>query len=38
MKSSPQIVNAQDGYSWDENYVMYTPGEYGEWILRVRKD
>ena len=32
------IVDAPDGYSWDEDYEMYTPREYGEWVLRVRKD
>lgn len=32
------IVDAPDGYSWDEDYGMYTPREYGEWVLRVRKD
>ena len=32
------IVDAPDGYSWDEEYEMYMPGEYGEWVLRVRKD
>ena len=34
-----QIVELPDGYSWDEEYGMYTsPDEYGEWVLRVRKD
>ena len=33
-----QIVDAPDGYSWDESYDMYTTREYGEWVLRVRKD
>ena len=32
------IVDVPDGYSWDENYEMYTAREYGEWVLRVRKD
>ena len=32
------IVDAPDGYSWDEDYEMYTAREYGEWVLRVRKD
>ena len=32
------IVDAPDGYSWDEDYELYTPREYGEWVLRVRKD
>ena len=33
-----QIIDVPDGYSWDEDYDMYTPREYGEWILRIRKD
>ena len=33
-----QIIDAPDGYSWDEGYEMYTTSEYGEWILRIRKD
>ena len=33
-----QIVDAPEGYSWDESYEMYTTEEYGEWVLRVRKD
>ena len=32
------IVDAPEGYSWDEDFEMYTPKEYCEWILRVRKD
>ena len=32
------IIDAPEGYSWDENFEMYTTREYGEWILRVRKD
>ena len=32
------IVDVPEGYSWDEEYEMYTPREYGEWVLRVRKD
>ena len=24
--------------SWDKSYDMYTTREYGEWVLRVRKD
>ncbi len=32
------IVDAPEGYSWDEDYEMYTAREYGEWVLRVRKD
>ena len=33
-----QIVDVPEGYSWDESYDMYTTREYGEWVLRVRKD
>ena len=33
-----QIVDVPDGYSWDESFEMYTTREYGEWVLRVRKD
>ena len=33
-----QIVDAPDGYSWDESFDMYTTEEYGEWVLRIRKD
>ena len=33
-----QIIDAPDGYSWDEDYEMYTAREYGEWVLRIRKD
>ena len=33
-----QIIDAPDGYSWDENYEMYTTREYGEWVLRIRKN
>ena len=33
-----QIVEVPDGYSWDEEQEMYTAAEYGEWVLRVRKD
>lgn len=33
-----QIIDVPDGYSWDEEYEMYTPREYGEWVLRIRKD
>ena len=32
------VVDVPDGYSWDEEYEMYTPREYGEWVLRIRKD
>ena len=33
-----QIADLPDGYSWDEEYGMYTTREYGEWVLRVRKN
>ena len=33
-----QIIEVPDGYSWDESYDMYTTQEYGEWVLRVKKD
>ena len=33
-----QIIDVPEGYSWDEEYEMYTPREYGEWVLHVRKD
>ena len=33
-----QIIDVPEGYSWDEDYEMYTTREYGEWVLRVRKD
>ena len=33
-----QIVEVPDGYSWDESFDMYTTQEYGEWVLRIRKD
>lgn len=33
-----QIIDVPDGYSWDEDYEMYTPRKYGEWVLHVRKD
>ena len=33
-----QIIDAPEGYSWDEDYEMYTTREYSEWVLRVRKD
>ena len=32
------IIDVPEGYSWDEEYEMYTPREYGEWVLHVRKD
>jgi peroxiredoxin len=33
-----QIVEVPDGYSWDESFDMYTTQEYGEWVLRIKKD
>jgi peroxiredoxin len=33
-----QIVEVPDGYSWDESFDMYTTPEYGEWVLRMKKD
>ena len=33
-----QIVEVPDGYSWDESFDMYTTPEYGEWVLRVKRD
>ncbi|MCR5566323.1 MAG: TlpA family protein disulfide reductase [Clostridiales bacterium] len=32
------IVDAPDGYGYDEDYEMYTARVYGEWVLRVRKE
>jgi len=33
-----QIIDVPEGYSYDENYDMYTTPVYGEWTLRIRKD
>lgn len=33
-----EIVDVPDGYSYDEEFEIYTPREYGEWVLRIRKD
>lgn len=33
-----QIVDVPEGYSYDESFDMYTTAEYGEWVLRVKKD
>ena len=33
-----QVIDLPDGYSLDGDFDMYTPREYGEWILRIRKD
>ena len=32
-----QIVDVPDGYSYDENFEMYTTPEYSEWVLQVKK-
>lgn len=33
-----QIVDVPAVYSWDESYELYTTREYGEWVLRIRKN
>jgi len=33
-----QIINVPEGYSYDEDFEMYTTPAYGEWTLRIRKD
>lgn len=33
-----QIIDVPDGYSYDESFDMYTTTEYGEWVIRVKKD
>ena len=33
-----QLIDVPEGYSCDEGFELYTTREYGEWILRVRKD
>lgn len=33
-----QIVDVPDGYSYDEEFELYTTASYGEWALRVKKD
>lgn len=33
-----QLIDLPEGYSSDEDFDMYTGAEYGEWILRVKKD
>ena len=33
-----QLLKAPEGYSFDAGYEMYTPREYGEWRLSIRKD
>ena len=33
-----QIIDVPEGYSYDEDFEIYTAPEYGEYVLRVRKD
>ena len=33
-----QLVDVPDGYSYDDGFELYTGPEYGEWVLRVKKD
>ncbi len=33
-----QLVEVPEGYSFDEDFELYTSETYGEWILRVKKD
>jgi len=33
-----QLIDLPEGYSSDEDFEMYTGTEYGEWVLRVKKD
>jgi len=33
-----QIIDVPEGYSYDESFDMYTTAEYGEWVIRVKKD
>lgn len=33
-----QVVDIPDGYSCDDDFEMYTGRNYGEWMLRIRKD
>ena len=33
-----QIIDVPEGYSWDEDFEMYTSPVYGEWTLRIKKD
>ena len=33
-----QLIDLPEGYSSDEDFEMYTGAEYGEWVLRVKKD
>ena len=33
-----QLIEAPDGYSFDEDFDLYTDDVYGEWSLRIRKE
>ena len=33
-----QLVEVPEGYSYDEDFELYTDRAYGEWILRVKKN
>ena len=33
-----QILKVPDGYSFDQDFELYTDAVYGEWLLRIRKD
>ena len=33
-----QLIDVPEGYSFDEDFEMYTEPAYGEWILRVKKN
>lgn len=33
-----QLVDTPDGYSFEEDFELYTESVYGEWVLRIRKD
>ena len=33
-----QLVDVPEGYSYDEEFELYTDGTYGEWVLCIRKD
>lgn len=33
-----QLLQAPEGYSFDPDFELYTAAEYGEWLLRVRRD
>ena len=33
-----QLLKVPEGYSFDTDYEMYTGRDYGEWVLRIRKN